>query len=606
MRYLFSTGVSVLLLLLPLGSFAQISPGPLAAAHAELEGVFNCTKCHELGNKVTNAKCLECHKEINTRIRQNKGYHAAPQVRKKDCFECHSEHHGRNFKMVRFDESSFNHDWTGYKLTGAHRTTDCRECHKPDNIQDPKYKTDKETYLGLGQECVSCHTDVHQNTLSQNCADCHNTRSFAISASFDHSKTDFALFGKHRQVECADCHRKETRNGRPFQQFADVPFANCTSCHTDPHHDNLGTDCKACHSELGWQAFAGQDRFDHTSTHFPLKGRHQNLDCWVCHDRDRNAGTVFQDRLGIRTTDCATCHKDIHDGRFGVNCAECHTEQGFRGRNAWDNFNHNRTDFPLAGKHQEVDCRKCHTGSMVDPLDHHACTSCHADFHDGQFVKNGAAPDCDACHTVEGFAGSTFGFDQHEKTAFPLQGAHMATPCFECHLSDAGKWEFASLDTRCVACHADVHQGEIGAQYYPEQDCAQCHSPESWFQHAFDHSQTNFLLEGAHLQQKCSGCHLRNEEYQYGKFKNLGTECLTCHADVHGAQFSDENNKTDCSRCHGFEDWSAEKFDHSQTNFQLEGRHAEIACSACHKPSVSNGETIIVYKIEKYACTDCH
>jgi len=609
MRYLCATWICVVLMLAPGGSFAQISPGELSAAHAELEGVFNCTKCHVLGEKVTNAKCLECHKEINTRIRQGKGYHASSQVRAKDCFDCHSEHHGRKFEMIRFDEKSFNHDWTGYKLTGTHKKTDCRDCHKPDNIQEAGRKNDKKTFQGLSQKCASCHTDVHQNTLSTDCARCHSTTAFAPAANFDHSKTNFALFGQHAQAACTDCHKKESRAGQPFQHFSGIAFSSCVSCHNDPHNQNLGADCKSCHTEQGWKQFAGKNRFDHSTTHFPLKGRHQQVDCRECHNLNLGASRVFQDRLGVATTDCATCHADVHAGKFGNDCAECHSESGFRGRNAWENFNHNRTEFPLQGKHRGVDCRQCHTsGSMTDPLPHQNCASCHADFHEGQFVKNGASPDCSQCHTVEGFQASNFGFEQHEKTAFPLQGAHLATPCFACHLSDDGKWRFVQLGTRCVDCHTDVHQGQINAKYYPGQDCTRCHEPESWFANHFDHEQTAFPLRGAHGRLSCSVCHTRDDdEDQFGKFSGLGSKCLTCHTNIHGEQFLDKNKETDCARCHGFENWSAANFNHDNTKFKLEGRHAEIDCAACHKPvAAADGASVVLYKIERFECIDCH
>ena len=54
---------------------ALVSPGPLARAHATLEGIANCQKCHEPGRKVTAAKCLACHKPIAERIAAKKGVH---------------------------------------------------------------------------------------------------------------------------------------------------------------------------------------------------------------------------------------------------------------------------------------------------------------------------------------------------------------------------------------------------------------------------------------------------------------------------------------------------------------------------------------------------
>ena len=103
---------------------AQISPGDLSKPHAELEGMMNCTECHVLGGNVSNEKCLDCHKELNSRISQNKGYHTSSEVSNKNCASCHSDHHGRKFEMIRFNEDEFEHQLTGYELTGKHIKTD--------------------------------------------------------------------------------------------------------------------------------------------------------------------------------------------------------------------------------------------------------------------------------------------------------------------------------------------------------------------------------------------------------------------------------------------------------------------------------------------------
>ena len=86
---------------------AQISPGELSNVHAYLEGVSNCTKCHDVGNKVTRQKCLACHQIIKTNIAARKGYHASAEVKGKECVVCHNEHHGRNFQIIRFDKKNF-------------------------------------------------------------------------------------------------------------------------------------------------------------------------------------------------------------------------------------------------------------------------------------------------------------------------------------------------------------------------------------------------------------------------------------------------------------------------------------------------------------------
>ncbi|MBT7040509.1 MAG: hypothetical protein HN921_11775, partial [Bacteroidetes bacterium] len=73
-----------------------ISPGELAEAHAHLEGTGNCTECHTMGKRVSNNKCLDCHKDINQRIEQKSGYHASKEVTSEKCIKCHSDHHGKN------------------------------------------------------------------------------------------------------------------------------------------------------------------------------------------------------------------------------------------------------------------------------------------------------------------------------------------------------------------------------------------------------------------------------------------------------------------------------------------------------------------------------
>jgi hypothetical protein len=588
-------------------ALAQLSPGDLAQPHAKLEGMSNCTQCHVLGSSVSNDKCLACHKEIKTRVDARKGYHASKEVKGKDCASCHSDHHGRNFNMVRFEEKNFNHGLTGYDLTGAHKKIECRDCHKSDFIADAKLKSNKKTYLGLGQQCLGCHEDYHQKTLSSDCAKCHNTDAFSPASRFDHDKTDYPLAGQHKTVSCAECHQKETRNGKEFQRFSGIPFANCNSCHADPHRNQLGTNCKECHVEQGFNSQVGLNRFNHSKTPFPLKGKHKQTNCAECHNLDLAVTAIFQDRSGVKTQDCATCHQDVHEGKFGTTCADCHNETSFRQVGNLEGFNHDRTDFPLEGRHEAVDCRKCHTsGSYTAPLVHNACAACHEDYHEGQFVVNNKGPDCAGCHTVDGFAGSTFSLEQHEKTKFPLTGAHVATPCFSCHLQEEGKWSFRNIGERCVDCHDDVHKGSLAEKWYPAQSCDGCHQTESWRRvDAFDHGLTAFALSGRHAEQACSACHLRDDANPYGRFVGLQQQCQACHEDSHGGQFLVEG-VTDCARCHGFNGWEIAAFNHDETRFKLEGKHAEVACEGCHKPEPFNGDVFVKYRLERFECVDCH
>jgi hypothetical protein len=516
------------LILLAGNGFSQISPGELTSAHAHLEGLTNCTKCHVLGEKETTSKCLECHKEIKNLISQKKGYHVSSEVNGKKCAECHGEHFGRDFKMIRFDDKKFNHQLSGYKLEGKHATIKCADCHKTEFIKNKISQKKGDSYLGLGTECLSCHQDFHQNTLSANCISCHDLNAFRPAPKFNHAKTKFVLAGKHQTVSCEKCHKTEQRNGQKFQVFKGLEFASCTNC-----------------------------------------------------------------------------HEDIHQNKFGNDCLKCHTVLSFREVKSLGSFNHNKTDFPLLGKHVSVDCKKCHKTSVTQPLKHKLCTDCHADYHEKQFAKNGKTPDCIECHSVEGFSPSTFGFDKHNLTKFKLEGAHMATPCFTCHKKNE-KLNFANLGNRCIDCHENIHKNFMDEKYIPEGDCKICHSVSVWNEISFDHKKTDFELIGKHKTVSCRKCHFKSEtDKKQQQFKWENQFCTNCHNDIHFDQFA-KNGKTDCTRCHTNDNWKPEKFDHNTARFKLDGKHEGLACVKCHKPTDSLLRNYIVYKFKDISCKSCH
>jgi len=348
--------VIVCLLLLSLKVVAQISPGELAKVHAHLEGMANCTQCHTLGAKVANEKCLECHLEIKARLYDSKGYHASAKVKSKACIICHSDHYGRNYDIVHLVKDKFDHDDTGYKLEGKHATKDCKDCHKRDNISSSELKKKQETYLGLNDQCLTCHEDKHQKTLAVNCQNCHTFEGFKPASKFDHNKAKYSLKAKHAEVSCEKCHLKSVRNGKDFQQFTGLQFQNCGNCHKDPH-----------------------------------------------------------------------------ENKFGQNCKECHVEESFKAAKSLGQFDHSKTGFPLVGRHVQLSCKLCHKVSITTPVKHANCTDCHKDYHKNQFSREGKSTDCSECHDVTGFTKSSYSIAQHNQTKFRIEGAHLATPCFECH-----------------------------------------------------------------------------------------------------------------------------------------------------------------------------
>ena len=602
--------IALLLILSYFQGKAQISPGDLTSAHAELEGMSNCTQCHDLGNKVTNQKCLDCHDDIQSLLNQERGYHADPSVRRQDCFVCHSEHHGRRFDMMRFDEDNFDHDLTGYELEGQHAEIDCRECHQPDNIADLEIRARENTFMGLDDACLSCHDDYHQETLSSDCIACHNIEAWRPAPGFDHDDSDFPLRGEHANIDCIECHAMTTRNGKEFQEFTDIPFTSCTDCHDDPHEQKIPGACTQCHNENSWTTFIGQKRFNHDRTGFELKGAHQQEDCFNCHETSSKPLWVFQDQQGIAENNCIACHEDEHEGKYGEDCAKCHQEESFLALKNMDFFDHSVTDYPLEGLHQEVDCRECHIDRFSTPIDFSACKNCHEDYHQKEFMTDGEITDCDACHSLEkDFTNTLYSIADHQESSFPLEGAHIATPCFACHIDEQeDRWTFREMGNACVDCHEDIHEGFISAEFYPDQACEACHSNDNWTSISFDHDRTDWALDGKHVEVDCRECHFeaisKSTDY-IQQFKDLSTDCISCHENVHGDEFA-VNGVTECTRCHVTSSWLPEKFDHNTTAFPLEGRHAEVDCRACHEIQGDDGSSNLVYKLEKFECIDCH
>jgi len=412
-------------------TIGQLSPGPLAEAHAHLEGISNCLKCHVVGSKVSDKKCLDCHDHLKNRLDNGQGYHNSAEVKKKSCAECHSDHHGLTFEMIRFDENKFDHELTGYKLIGAHQTVDCRDCHKADYIKNTEIKEIQNTFLGLGDDCLSCHDDYHQNTLDQDCLSCHNMKEFDSAPKFDHEKTNFTLRGAHKNTDCADCHDVFEKNDREFQNFSNVAHNNCSDCHQDVHKNTLGNQCVSCHSESSFKVL--NKRFNHAKTGFILEGKHKGLDCKKCHQKTNELTRLFGEYQDIPQNDCVSCHEDIHLGKFGEDCLECHTVQSFRYKIDMESFDHRLTSFPLEGAHVTVDCKSCHEESLTNPVPHSECRSCHDNFHENSFNDPFLTMDCDNCHSVYDFSTSSFDLEAHDQTNFPLKGAHQATPCIFCH-----------------------------------------------------------------------------------------------------------------------------------------------------------------------------
>lgn len=630
-KRLFSFAAFLLLFLgvLVLPAKAQISPGPLARAHKQLDGPTNCTKCHMAAVRSRAFRCLDCHREIAAELDQHKGLHATfPQggAPGAACVKCHSDHNGENFALLHWDPTpkGFDHSKAGFLLDGKHTAVDCRSCHNAAHIPVSsrsllQNKDLNHTFLGLSTLCSSCHQDKHQGRFGSNCAQCHSTigwKSAKIDEhGFDHAKTRFPLTGLHKQVSCQKCHTPGS-DGQP--RFTGLTFSTCASCHADPHKGQFKKDCDSCHTTASWKKSTFSSTFDHSKTGFPLLGKHTEVDCVTCHK-----GVNF--KVPIAHTQCADCHKpDPHNGQFakrpdGGRCESCHTIQGWR-PSTFSVADHAKTGFPLIAPHAKVECGSCHIPAGRQTrfrLAFALCVDCHKDPHNGQFAKAPWSNRCEQCHTGLTFKSTNYTITNHKTTAFPLTGSHLAVPCNQCHKPMEGSkvtlFHFANLS--CTTCHEDIHKGQFASRMTTLSSagkptgCEACHSTKQWSDLSrFDHSTTKFKLEGSHRALACKDCHQPpnlERTMLHVKFSSAPTVCSECHQNPHAEQFGARANA--CATCHNTNKWKPSLFDHEQTAFSLKGGHQNVACSACHmNKKIVNGQTVLFYKPTPTACADCH
>lgn len=157
----------------------------------------DCYACHV--NHVyqgTAQACVACHAEPQKHL----GRFGS------DCAQCHS-----TTTWASTGLTNFNHDLTAFKLTGKHRTVDCRSCHV-NNV-----------FKGTSTACVSCHPEpavplVHKSRYGTTCSQCHSTTAWT-GAVFQHNA--FPITHGRRNNTCATCH----------QDSSNFVLYTCYNCH---------------------------------------------------------------------------------------------------------------------------------------------------------------------------------------------------------------------------------------------------------------------------------------------------------------------------------------------------------------------------------------
>jgi hypothetical protein len=533
-----------------------LRPGDVIRGHAKWEA--ECDACHVKFDRAAQDRlCMDCHKEIGQDVRARTGFHG--RLKPQACRACHTDHKGRDAQIAPLDKKAFDHAQTDYALRGAHQNVECDKCH----VAPKKFRE-------APSDCLACHRkdDVHKGALGAKCADCHTENRWKETR-FDHDKTRFPLTGKHVDIKCTDCHKND--------KYKETP-RSCLGCHRKDddsakgHKGQFGEKCDSCHDTKAWKP----STFNHdTDTKYALRGKHRTTRCAACH-----TGHLFRDKLGSA---CIDCHQkdDTHKGSLGRDCGACHTERDWKES---PKFDHDKTRFPLLGKHREATCKDCHKSANYKeaPSD---CLGCHR--KDDKHAGNLGAK-CADCHNERAWKPAPK--FEHDKTRFQLRNAH-AAPKVKCSACHADLTKFRDTRLECIACHKkdDKHDGTQGEK------CDQCHGDKDWKTTRFDHRLTRFPLLGRHVAVKCDACHKTQ------RYKDAPSDCYSCHQadDKHKLRFG-----TACEACHNARAWGLWGHDHDKrTKFVLDGAHRKAACTACHVKPAAAGQKAAPLDA---TCVACH
>jgi hypothetical protein len=510
---------------------------PLTGSH--MVPPRQCADCHVNNNyTITSTACVSCHQTDYNNATTPVPHAGFPTT----CEQCHD--------TVQWTDGKFDHSTTGFVLTGLHTVPprQCVDCHVNNN------------YTLTSTACVTCHLKDFQGTTNPNhvtanfpqtCEQCHSTSTW-LNATFNHDSTGFPLTGLHTVPprQCTDCHVNNNYN---------LTSTACVTCHlkdyqgtTNPNHvtSNFPQTCEQCHSTSTWL----NATFDHSTTGFVLTGSHlvPPRQCTDCH---------VNNNYNITNTTCVSCHQTDYNNAltpvahiaagFPTTCETCHdTVQWTDGK-----FDHSTTGFTLTNSHLVPPrlCTDCHVNNNY-ALNSTLCYSCHQKDYTGTtnpaHSTAGFPTTCEMCHDTINWTDSTF---NHNNTAFPLTGSHLAPPrlCTDCHVNG----NYTTLPTTCVGCHQTDYNNTTNPghsaqpQFFPT-TCQTCHNTTAWTGATFNHTQyTQFPTNHGNANNVCATCHTNSNDYSV-------FQCTGCHGNNNSKNFQHDNvsgyvyNSVNCYQCH--------------------------------------------------------
>lgn len=421
--------------------------------HAGFNQATNCASCHNGSGApgkpashipVGLTNCYACHSV--TTWKPTKWNHTQVVVTAQ-CASCHSG------ATPPADGKPANH--IPYALVPPAASANCDGCHKAGYASWNPGRF--HAYYSVSTNCSTCHTGaflgargkpptpIHNGVTA--CEQCHNTVSWS-NANVDHA-------GFNQGTNCASCHNGVAAPGKHATHIP-VGTTNCYACHsvtawkpTKWNHTQVvvTAQCASCHTG----AFPPADGKPGNHVPYQLVTVAASANCDACHKSGYASWNPGRFHANFSTsTQCGTCHTGGYLGARGkpadalhvgvTTCESCH-----KSTSNWSNVQYQHAPNNQVGSGT---CDGCHNGVQAKgkPAGHipvqlptvkcdgchrsqasfatavttnhsllagQPCKSCHIPTYAGQGLQakpgnhvpetqllNGAALDCNACHTT--------------------------------------------------------------------------------------------------------------------------------------------------------------------------------------------------------------
>ncbi|MFH0925669.1 MAG: cytochrome c3 family protein [bacterium] len=335
-------------------------------------------------------KCIDCHKERLTTIKQKKVVHRA--LDKDNCEACHRDHGILGvLRLWKYDaelcyechkqkKSDFNKRYLHSPVKNG-KCTSCHDPHSSDNV-------DLITQSG-NEHCLSCHKGkqfkqkyIHSPIIDKDkgCTTCHNP----------HAGDNEAQLVKPIPELCLSCHSSDTNQFKSSHQGYDVSQSNCYKCHNPHSSDNpklfhpsthkpvLDKNCSGCHvsqKDSKQEVLANEQ----PASNIVIQEEGASL-CYKCHQevKDKMDNDPVKHPPATEGK-CNNCH-DPHATPFKFRllkqedqlCYECHQQEK-------DIFNKKYIHSPIKNG-KCIGCHHSHSSEnklLVRQKDSGLCFLCH-------------------------------------------------------------------------------------------------------------------------------------------------------------------------------------------------------------------------------------